>query len=197
MLPAYYIPKPPKTVYSVSPRWNFASCSYHHAEEQNPKEKVNNDKIKEKIENVEKVLNEMSQKIITLEAEVKKFKGKCDSTSKKTDAKDNNDESEKVPIKQVETIKVAKDSKKSVKSQEKKATKIEFKAKLKVLPVKCNMCNYSCMESNNMKKHINNKHVEQKCNVGQKTFSTSLEVLQHVASEHLQDEELVEKRGQN
>ena len=82
-------------------------------------------------------------------------------------------------------------------TQEQEATKIEFKAKLKVLPVKCNMCDYSCMESNNMKKHINNKHVEQKCNVGQKTFSTSLEVLQHVASEHLQDEELVEKRGQN
>ena len=84
----------------------------------------------------------------------------------------------------------------SVKTKEKKATKIEFKAKLKDLPVKCNLCDYSCMESDNMKKHISNKHAEQKCNVCQKIFGTALEVLKHVASEHIHDEEAVEVRGQ-
>ena len=43
------------------------------------------------------------------------------------------------------------------------------------------MCDFSCMERN--------KHAEQKCNVCQKIFGTSLEVLQHVASEHLHDDD--------
>ena len=126
----------------------------------------------------------MSQKIIFIETEVKELKPNCDKTAKRTDAEDKGDESERVPINQGETVKEAKESQKIVKTKEKKATKIEFKAKLKVLPVKCNLCDYSCMESSNMKKHINNKHVKQKCNVCQKEFGTSLEVLQHVASEH-------------
>ena len=42
------------------------------------------------------------------------------------------------------------------------------------------MCEYSCME-----KHNNNEQDEQMCNVCQKIFSTSIEVLKHVASEHL------------
>ena len=90
----------------------------------------------------------------------------------------------KFPVNQGESLKEAKDSDKIVKDKEKKSDKIEFKAKLKCLPVKCNLCGYSCVESSNMKKHINNKHVKQKCNVCQKEFGTSLEVLQYVASEH-------------
>ena len=73
---------------------------------------------------------------------------------------------------------------------------MKFKAKMKVLPVKCNLCDYSCMEGNNMKKPINNTHVKQKWNVCQKMFVTSVEVLQHVASEHLHDEEPAYDRGQ-
>ena len=160
------------------------SCSYHHQEEQNTEEEVNNEEIKKKIEDMEKALDGMGQKIIILEAEVKVLKLKCDNTYKKTEAEDKDDDSEKVPVNQGESLKEAKDSDKIVKDKEKKSDKIEFKAKLKCLPVKCNLCDYSCVESSNMKKHINNKHVKQKCNVCQKEFGTSLEVLQHVASEH-------------
>ena len=52
------------------------------------------------------------------------------------------------------------------------------------------------MESDNMKKHISNKHAEKKCNVCQKIIGTALEVLKHVASEHIHDEEAVEVKGQ-
>ena len=130
----------------------------------------------------------MSQKIIYLEAEVKELKPNCDKTAKRTVAEDKGDESERVPINQGETVKEAKESQKIVKTKEKKATKIEFKAKLKDLPVKCNLCDYSCMESDNMKKHTSNKHDEQKCNVCQKIFGTALEVFKHVASKHIHDE---------
>ena len=80
------------------------------------------------------------------------------------------------------------DSHTNLKAKEKKAAKIEFKGKLNVFPFKLNWCDKGCMERNNMKKHINNKHDEEKGNVCQKMFATSLEILQHVANEHLQDE---------
>ena len=52
------------------------------------------------------------------------------------------------------------------------------------------------MERNNIRKHINNKHDDQKGHVCQKMFATLIVVLQHVAIDHLQDEAHDEDRGQ-
>ena len=47
-----------------------------------------------------------------------------------------------------------------------------------------------------MTKHMNTKHAEQKCNVCQKVFGTSIEVLQHVAKEHISDKDSNNYEGQ-
>lgn len=77
---------------------------------------------------MEKALDGMGQKIIILEAEVKVLKLKCDNTYKKTEAEDKDDDSEKVPVNQGESLKEAKDSDKIVKDKVKNSDKIEFKA---------------------------------------------------------------------
>ena len=46
-----------------------------------------------------------------------------------------------------------------------------------------------------MTKHMNTKHAEQKCNVCQKVFGTSIEVLQHVAKEHISDKDSKDYQG--
>ena len=63
---------------------------------------------------------------------------------------------------QGESIKETNTWHKDLKAQEQKAATTEFKAKLTELPEQCDMCDFSCMEKNNMKKHVNSKHAEQK-----------------------------------
>ena len=65
-----------------------------------------------------------------------------------------------------------------------------------MLPAKCDICEYNCKNSNTMTRHMNTKHAEQKCNVCQKVFGTSIEVLQHVAKEHISYNESKDYEGQ-
>ena len=76
---------------------------------------------------MEKALGGMGQKIIILEAGVKVLKLKCDSTYKKTEAEDKDDNSEKVPVNQGESLNEAKDSDKIVKDKVKIQTKLNSK----------------------------------------------------------------------
>ena len=49
---------------------------------------------------------------------------------------------------------------KFLKRVQKRATKEEFKAKMRVLLVMCDTCEYSWTKSNTIKKHVNAKHAE-------------------------------------
>lgn len=54
---------------------------------------------------------------------------------------------------------------------------------------KCKMCDYSCEKDSTLKKHMNSKHTKQKCKQCDKEFRTSMELLNHVAKEHQEEEE--------
>ena len=51
-------------------------------------------------------------------------------------------------------------------------------------------CDYSCDKANTLKKHINTKHTNQKCDICRKEFKTSMEVLSHKAKEHQEEDEV-------
>ena len=55
---------------------------------------------------------------------------------------------------------------------------------------KCNICDYSCDKATTLKKHINTKHTNQKCDICRKEFKTSMEVLSHKAKEHQEEDEV-------
>ena len=54
---------------------------------------------------------------------------------------------------------------------------------------KCEKCDYVCQKLTTLKKHVNTKHTEQNCKVCHTEFKTSMELINHVAKEHHQEEE--------
>ena len=54
---------------------------------------------------------------------------------------------------------------------------------------KCDQCKYKAQKLNILKKHINTTHTEQKCKACRKEFKTSMELVSHVADEHVEEEE--------
>ena len=54
----------------------------------------------------------------------------------------------------------------------------------------CNICDYSCDKATTLRKHINSKHTNQKCDICRKEFKTSMEVLSHKAKEHQEEDEV-------
>ena len=48
----------------------------------------------------------------------------------------------------------------------------------------CKECVYQCKKEVSLRKHINTKHLKQKCKVCNLEFSTSIEVLKHLADKH-------------
>ena len=50
--------------------------------------------------------------------------------------------------------------------------------------LKCKMCDYSCKKINSMRKHMNMKHVVQKCKICYKAFPNSIDALVHTAEYH-------------
>ena len=51
------------------------------------------------------------------------------------------------------------------------------------------ICDYKCEENADIKKHITSNHSVNKCKVCQKEFTTSVDLVSHVAKGHLEDEE--------
>ena len=57
--------------------------------------------------------------------------------------------------------------------------------------VKCELCDYRCEKQTTLKKHINSKHTEQKCNISGKEFETSMKLISHIAIEHNEEDEIL------
>ena len=57
--------------------------------------------------------------------------------------------------------------------------------------VKCELCDYRCEKLPMLKKHINSKHMEQKCKVCGKMFETSMKLVSHVAIEHNEEDKIL------
>ena len=55
--------------------------------------------------------------------------------------------------------------------------------------LKCDQCNCKAQKLNTLRKHKKSKHTEQKCKVCEKIFKTSMDLVSHVANEHIEEEE--------
>ena len=67
------------------------------------------------------------------------------------------------------------------KDKEKKVNATDFK---------CETCEYKCKKKSTLLKHIQLKHCEQKCKICGKKFKESMELVSHVAEDHLGEEEV-------
>ena len=51
------------------------------------------------------------------------------------------------------------------------------------------LCNYTCERPNTLKKHVNPKHTVHKCSLCSEEFTTSMDLLSHIAIQHHDEEE--------
>ena len=54
---------------------------------------------------------------------------------------------------------------------------------------KCELFDYICKKTSTLKKHINTKHTEQKCEICKMKFKTAMEIVSHIVKEHHKQEE--------
>ena len=165
-------------------------CAYHHQEHTT---KNHNREMNMKVENLEKIVKEMTERIGQLEDKIKDIK-----------SKEKEEEKVKEVTKAVERKDLNKDeNKKNPKAKKSKIEdrKIQFsflETRLAVQPqvksmiwkkkqkkyFKCDFCDYRCEKLSIMKKHIQSSHIEQKCNMCKKEFITSIEFVNHKAKDH-------------
>ena len=50
--------------------------------------------------------------------------------------------------------------------------------------LKCDMCEYTCKKRNKLTKHMNIKHSDHTCKIGNKVFPNSMDALVHTATDH-------------
>jgi hypothetical protein len=167
-------------------------CSYHHQEH-----KTINSEMNIKVETLEKTLHEMAAKINELEDKIKEMESKNSEESKHKEA-DKRVEENKNVSKQNEIIK----KKSQLKQRNNSVFKFGPEARKTVLKkdeskkveqiskaVKCEICDYMCEKQSTLKKHINSKHTEQKCDLCGKECMTSMEIITHKANEHHEEVE--------
>ena len=126
-----------------------------------------------KVETLEKTLHEMAAKINELEDKIKEMECKNSEESKHKEA-DKRVEENKNVSKQNEIIK----KKSQLKQRNNSVFKFGPEARKTVLKkdeskkvehlskaLKCEICDYRCEKQSTLKKHINSKHTEKKCDV--------------------------------
>ena len=122
-----------------------------------------------------------------------------------TNCKDQGSCNKKCRIKKVPNQKCTSQDKKENKSKPKdvvfkfgalarKAATDEIKSQEQeksVKSYKCELCDYRSEKNAHLKKHITSKHSVHKCKVCHKEFKNSMDLVSHVAKEHLEDEEVL------
>ena len=151
--------------------------------------------VNKKVEELEKTLNKMADKIINLEVELKEMKLKEKEAVKIKEAT----QDPKIDISKKGNFMDSKEKKLKPKdsksnnsvfkfgAEARKAVSIEGEAKEKEQSAKhfsCDLCEYKCEKRATLNKHINAKHTEQKCKVCSMDFKTSMELVKHVAQDH-------------
>ena len=142
---------------------------------------------------MEKMVKDMTEKIVSLESKVKEMESiefnkvreaaktikDPNKINKKKDTSNNlqiEQSKNKVPV-----FKFGATAQKTVTDQ----TNIQEEGKDQSgKDVKCELCDYRCEKQTTLKKHINSKHTEQKCNTCGKEFETSMKLISHIAIEH-------------
>ena len=151
--------------------------------------------MKKKVEDLEKVIHEMAEKIVNLEIKVKEMESKetnsikiKEAPNKVVDAKRSVKESKDLKEKRTKlkgsVFKFGAEARNTV-SDEDKSKEEEKSAKY----FKCDHCDYKSEKLATLKKHKNTKHTGQKCKVCNKEFKTSTKLVTHVSKEHDDQEE--------
>ena len=158
-----------------------SECAYQHTKSVMPKVLAND--LETKIEALESLVNEMGQKIMKLEGELRDIKHvqtKSDSTIEKDFIGNEADLTNQIDlaVKDKEEKKTEENEKEMLTEPNKETTK-------NTKPhFKCDACGATFKNKSTMKKHYSSKHEEQYCKVCHVRFNTSMEVLQHVAKDH-------------
>ena len=186
-------------------------CAYKHQKPSVDKDQV---KINEKVEVLEKVVEALTQKVISLETKLE------EAIQNKTVDSETNKKSRKLDIASKEQMESEKDKQSSTESKSSLDPNLKTKgtntnrvgkssvfifgaeARKSVLEkhkseeiekslnaFKCDLCDYRCEKSNTLKKHNKTKHIKQKCSKCSVEFKTSIDLLSHIAREHHDEEE--------
>ena len=187
-------------------------CSYDHTRS-NPEEekKVLKEKVEilektvneltnktetKKLEQLEKVMHALTRKVLSLEHEIEVMKNRAETDKKLL--KDNT--LTKESSFNINDIKYSSSTPKTMKNKvEQETSKEEL--------LNCKECNFKCSKKNHLKKHMVTNHQNHKCKECEEELSTFIELLKHVAKHHEKDkavnyeEEIiksqVEKDGQD
>ena len=156
-----------------------------------------------KVEELERVVNKMADKIVHLEGKIKEMESKEREVIKIKEAAKSIEDPRKVPNKKDNPIK-PKEKKSQPKDPKHKDSVFKFGAAARNIvsdknkPIekellakyfKCDLCDYKCDKHSVLNKHVNSKHTEQKCKVCDKDFTTSMKLVKHVTREHQDQEE--------
>jgi hypothetical protein len=154
-----------------------------------------------RLEKLDTVVKALIRKVLTLENEIEEIKTKeYDSEDENMynikgieehEVKENNKEMETSEIVYENPVQVDKTKLDEVQDTKELENEDILSGNIK-LPkkntsrkdFKCEKCDYVCKKQTTMNKHVNTKHIDQKCKICEKEFSTSLELIQHVAKEH-------------
>ena len=156
-----------------------------------------------KVEELEKVMRKMADRIVQLEGKIEGMESKEREVEKIKKAAKLNEDTRKVSDKKYNSVDPKKKKLQPKDSKDKalvfifgaearKTVSDQIKPTEKEQPVKyfkCDLCDYKCEKRSVLNKHINSKHTEQKCKMVDKDFKTSMTLVKHVASEHQDQEE--------
>ena len=146
----------------------MTGCAYYHQDQSTLPTKNNNTEINIKVENLEKLVQEMAEKIVTLESKVKEIELKeviiekedvknVDDAKKVTNKKDKSKDHKNKKAKDKDSVFMFGAEARKTVSERKKS---EVAEKL-VKKFQCEHCNYSCEKLSILKKDIQSRHTMQ------------------------------------
>ena len=189
-----------------------SDCAYSHKKS---KESIEKDMLKEKVDTLEKTVSEMEIKLKNFEEELNEIKRdkfrKEQIDNKGLNSEKKADTGKDAALQDINLRKVSEPKQNSLECQGSKAKTKETKkpvfifgaeARKSVLEegksneigkssklMKCDQCDYSCERQNTLKKHTNTKHTVQKCSLCSEEFTTSMDLISHIAIEQHDEEE--------
>ena len=155
-----------------------SDCSYKHKE---PTSNIEQDQLKEKVKQLEKVLQAMTRKVLNLEEEIVKIKK--DGVGGAGKVKERVSEVMKGKSED-KGFKPKRSSTPKDKDVVKKATQTEHEKDV----LSCSKCEYVTKKEVFLKKHNNTKHQDHICKECKEKFQTFMELLKHVADQHSEEE---------
>ena len=171
-------------------------CAYKH-QKPTTNEDPEQQKLKETVQVMEKVLHAMTRKVLALETEVERLKKKSSNNVINDNQKDKLEEVVQVKETQKEVENESNsfshnDIKENCSTPKENREKVE-KVKTKSDLLNCNECNYSCKKEKSLKNHRLTKHENHQCKECNENLPNFMQLLKHVAKNHNKEGEKSEE----